>query len=158
MRKALFTLLVGLALAGCSSGNPTNDPKSRLIIGIEEKHDGYPVSLAIECRSPCESQAEFSAEYSSSDVLFAPMEGQDEQLVFIDVDALLEEELVFDPAAYWSEGGSLIGAILSVKVSFGEDEDKIESSWLNIEEGGLYYIGVAEIPDAQPCSVVRVSL
>lgn len=159
MRKTLFALLMGLALAGCSGNNTIdNSQRSRLIIGIEEKHDGHPVSLTIECHAPCESEAEFSAEYSSSDALFVPMEGQDEQLVFIDVDALLEGKLLFDPAAYWSEGGSLIGATLSVKTSLGEGKEEIESSWINIEEGGLYYVGVAELPGAQPCSVVRVNL
>ncbi len=172
MRRLVAAAAALMALSGCSGRGQVASAaggSDRLVIGIERAHDGLSVRLQILAYGPnsldysgaaidANADPEYAVELASTDGLFAPMDGQDEGLVFVDVASALEGNVDFPPMSYVSEAGRMLGMGICVRTSFGEGAGEITSSLYQISEYGLYYVGVAEMPGAEPYGVTRIDL
>lgn len=152
-----------MSCGGAAQGNAGGsiDPEA-LYVGIEREHDGQEVRLGVYCygiggadddEAMRRNEPEFDSWLASSDPAFRAIDGQPEELVFVDLASYLADKLQLPAPAYFSEVGKELGMAIAVRTSFGEGDGEIKSDFYRIGEGGIYYVGVAEQPGLDPFGV-----
>ena len=132
------SLILGLIAGGAAfyiAKNKIKEPtinQSALYIGIPKSQDGQDVTLHIVVDS---ASGKASKEYSSSDL--KPLEGQDENIVFLNyaADPLIPTD--GKEIGYWLNDSNN-----TIKVQT-ECLELIYSNYINIDKAGIWFINVA---------------